>query len=75
MVVPQPLRNLQDTLLSSSGGAETLSVVIGTSSFKVTFQPHLQMVSHISTNYAFGDKLVRNEIGQLHQLEIKKPKK
>ena len=39
VVVPQPLTHLHDTILSSSGGAASLSVVIGTSPFEVTFQP------------------------------------
>ena len=38
-VVQQPLRQLQDTIFSSSGGAGSLSVVTGTSPFEVAFHP------------------------------------
>ena len=40
VAVMQPLRHLHDTMLSKSGGAGFLSVVIGTSPFIVTLQPH-----------------------------------
>ena len=37
VVVPQPMRHLHDTLLSSSGRVGSLSVVIGINPFEVTF--------------------------------------
>ena len=40
VVVVQPLKHLQDTIFNSSCGAGYLSVVIGSSPFEVTFQPH-----------------------------------
>ena len=39
VAVMQPITHLHETMLSRSGGAGSLSVVIGTNPFVVAFQP------------------------------------
>jgi len=72
VVVSQPFMHLQATTFSSSGGAGSLSVVIGASPFGVLFQPHCVGGNSFSE---LGDTFVRSEIGKWYLLKVTTPKK